>query len=205
MFADEYIMVQLVSYDKVDTENIDLQKRAGFMPYGNGELKVMVYVSPRLGDPSLWLYLMSVGGAGFFASRYVMLKSKTFSRLVKKVRNFMNKDSVYLLHGVPSKDPNKDIYRQTLLLWDNDLYETRSKQVLGTFIARHIGAKVNYEMEEEKKRLEISTQKKTIAKERINDFVDSLKPSYFKKRPNSIVDEEKEKEKETVSSSTSTA
>ena len=198
MFIYNNIMVQLLTYDKVDTANLDMQKRAGFVPYGTGDTKVMVYISPRLGDPSLWLYLMSVGGAAFFASKYVMLKSKTFDILVKKVRYFLKKDALYVLHGVPSKDPYKQLYRQTLLQWDTDLYNNRSKQVLGTFIAQHIGSKINYEMEEEKKRHENIEQKKKLHNENIeqknkdmNQYIDSWNP--FKKSSGTIEMEEVKK------------
>jgi len=152
-------MAQLIMYDKFDENTRQLQEKVGYFPYGVAPNKVMVSVSSHLGDAALWVYLMSIGAAGFFASNYVTMKSKeSLEMLVKTVRHYLRKEPLYLLHGTPYYNAKEKTYVQTLLLWDADVHESRCRQLLGTFVADHIADKITFE-DKEKTRKEKEKEK----------------------------------------------
>jgi hypothetical protein len=149
-------MNQLIIYDKVGTsqDTLQLQKKMGYLPYGVYPHQVMVMVSSNLGDAPLWLYLMSVGGAGFFSSNYCVVKEEgSLDKLVRLVRHYL-KRSPYILHGTPYHVAKDNTYVQILLQWDSSLHNSRCKQLVGTFVADHIASKITFDQKEEEKKRE---------------------------------------------------
>ena len=111
------------------------KERIGYLQFG----EVMVRPTAAVKDPLLLTYLMSVGGAGFLASNYVVVRAASLPELVKAVQKEMEGGAAYILHGHPSSHEGR--YQQTLLEWDPSVAVTRGRQVMGTFIAEHCGSK----------------------------------------------------------------
>ena len=106
-----------------EAQQVQQKERIGYLQYGD----VMVRPTATMADPLFFTHLMSVGGAGFLASDYVVVHALLAGGLT------------YVLHGYPMAQDGK--YRQTLLEWDPTIAVTRGRQVIGTFVAEHCASK----------------------------------------------------------------
>ena len=131
-------MPALVMYQSrdPDDETMMLQKVFGYVPYGDD---FMVRVSPTMGDPIYWTYLMSVGAASFFGTNYYVVRAHDTDGLVKQVTNKLQSKTKYLLHGLPDKSADKngkDCYTQTLVEFDSATSYARGRQLFGSFLSK---------------------------------------------------------------------
>jgi hypothetical protein len=147
----------LIKYEELDRDNPKLQENFGFLPYGDEEgLQVAVWVSSKMLDAPLWTYLMSVGGAAFFGTEYIVVRAVNLKILVKNVKRKLRSNTPYLLHGVPTMQD--DIYCQILVEWDKATAVARGRQLLGTYMAENIEA--HFKVQEAKEQQEQQEQLK---------------------------------------------
>lgn len=118
-----------------EAQQVQQKERIGYLQYGD----VMVRPTATMADPLFFTHLMSVGGAGFLASDYVVVQADDLPTLVTEVQALLAGGLTYVLHGYPMAQDGK--YRQTLLEWDPTIAVTRGRQVIGTFVAEHCASK----------------------------------------------------------------
>jgi hypothetical protein len=113
-----------------DAGQVKLKEQIGYLQFGD----VMVRPTAAVKDPLFLTHLMSVGGAGFLASDYVVVRAADLPALVKAVQKELD-GAAYVLHGHPTSHEGR--HQQTLLEWDPAIAVRRGRQALGTFIAEH--------------------------------------------------------------------
>ena len=162
--------VELVKYVyEPSAEKRDFLHAMGYFPFG----PMLVAVSPRLGhDGYYWAHVMLNGLASLFCSSYVAVEAETPQELATKVSKELKRG--YLLHGVPTS-PEWGGHVQILVAWNEELHQTRNKQLFGTFVTLHVPEiEEDEEWEMEKERLqEEEEEKEAKQREDVEDVDDA--------------------------------
>ena len=181
-------MSPLIKYEEIDQDNPQLQQNFGFLPYGNEDLQVAVWVSSKMIDGPLWTYLMSVGGAGFFGTEYIVVRAVSLKILVKNVKRKLRSDTPYLLHGVPTMQDG--IYCQILLEWDKATAVARGRQLLGTYMAENIKAHTDKMLKQED---QLKVEAAAAKEKSLYNRATKMLPSFSSKEKKEMTEEEKER------------